>query len=319
MARMQRKCVFYVHNKHFARQTWRLLHAVCMKSPTLRVFLLVCVAWCVACSAAFAQSTPNKLEFEVASIKPSAPQPMGRIMIQMGTDAGMLRYTNVAMKDIVRVAYKIKDFQVDGPDWLGSERYDIVAKLPDGAKEDQVPEMLQALLAERFKLAVHHGSKEEPIYALIVGKDGAKLKPAESQPAPAAAPTPGGGAPSAGAPRGTFRMMMSPNGMRLQLSTASVSEVADAVSRVMERPVVDMTDIKGQYEFDFTFQPEKLPGLRRGGPGAAANNSGAADSSTEPAPTLGEAIAPYGLKLDARKAPMDMLIVDHIEKTPTEN
>src|SRR6516164_1966598 len=94
------------------------------------------------CYAAFGQPA-----FEVASIKPADPSPMGQIQIRMGTDAGMLRYTNVSLKDCIRVAYRVKDFQIEGPDWIGDTRFNITAKLPEGAATDQVPEMLQKLLA----------------------------------------------------------------------------------------------------------------------------------------------------------------------------
>jgi uncharacterized protein (TIGR03435 family) len=120
-------------------------------------------------SASFAQ---QPLLFEVASIKPSDPQPMGQIMIGMKSDAGMVRYTNISLKDCIRTAYRVKDFQVQGPDWIDSARFDITAKLPAGASEDQVPEMLRALLAERFKLTIRHDVKEQSIYALTPGKGG---------------------------------------------------------------------------------------------------------------------------------------------------
>ena len=87
----------------------------------------------LAYTTAFGQQPSGKLAFEVASIKPSQPLPMGQMRIMMSTDGGMLRYNNVSLKDCIRVAYRVKDFQVQGPDWLGSARFDIVAKLPDGA------------------------------------------------------------------------------------------------------------------------------------------------------------------------------------------
>jgi uncharacterized protein (TIGR03435 family) len=130
------------------------------------------------CSAAFGQ---QKVEFEVASIKPSEPTPMGMIRIGMSADAGMVRYMNSSLRDVIRTAYRVKDFQIEGPDWMSSARFDITAKLPDGASKDQIPEMLQALLAERFKLQLHRDNKEHAVYALVVGKGGPKLKPAEVQ------------------------------------------------------------------------------------------------------------------------------------------
>ena len=91
-----------------------------------------------------------KIAFEVVSIKPAQPESGGKMRVAMNADAGMLRYINVSLKDCIRVAYRVKDFQVEGPDWLNSARFDIVAKLPADASKDQIPDMLQDLLAERF-------------------------------------------------------------------------------------------------------------------------------------------------------------------------
>jgi len=84
-------------------------------------------------------------------------------------------YGNVSLKDVLATAYAVKRYQITGPSWLDSERYDITAKLPDGVSRDQVPVMLQALLTDRFKMSIHKESKEEPVYALTVGKNGPKL------------------------------------------------------------------------------------------------------------------------------------------------
>src|SRR5438105_1093800 len=103
-----------------------------------------------AVPSAFPQS--SRLEFEVASIKPASPQQSGMMRVGMNVDAGRLTYENVALRECIRAAYRVKDYQISGPDWLSSLRFDISAKLPEGATRDQVPEMLQALLADRFKL-----------------------------------------------------------------------------------------------------------------------------------------------------------------------
>ena len=193
---------------------------------------------------------PAKPAFEVASIKPSKPMTMGKVFIRMDADASMLRYSNVTLKDCIRTAYDVKDFQVQGPDWLGSERFDIVAKLPAGSSKDQIPEMLQSLLAERFKLHLHRERKEHAIYALVVGKNGAKLTPAEVQtPKPNESPKPPGDA---------MMMRMSPEGAHLKAPSATLSRLAEMISRFTERPVIDDTGIKGQYDFDLAFMPETM-------------------------------------------------------------
>src|SRR5690242_10517264 len=128
--------------------------------------------------ALLAQS-PQAPAFEVASVKPAAPQEAGKVAIRLGGDAGRINYTNVSLKDVVARAYKMKPYQISGPSWMDSERYDITAKIPEGATQDQVPAMLQALLTERFKMTVRKESKEQPIYALVLGKSGSKLKKAD--------------------------------------------------------------------------------------------------------------------------------------------
>jgi uncharacterized protein (TIGR03435 family) len=241
----------------------------------------------------------------------------------MNADSGMLRYTNVSLKDCIRVAYKVKEFQIEGPDWLGSARFDITAKFPEGATKDQIPDMLQALLADRFKLALHRDTKDHAIYALVVGKGGPKLKPAEvtapELPPNGPLPPPGRGP----IPRGAMMMTMDGSGMHLKASSATLAGVAEAISRFTERPVVDETEIKGQYDFDLVFSPETTRGMRTlaGGsmPPPPPPGSEHADAPAEPAGSIFDAVQRYGLRLEARKAPIEILTVDHIDKIPTEN
>ena len=299
---------------------------------------ILCATLLSGC-AAFGQQPA----FEVASIKPAAPMQMGKMMIRMTADAGMLRYTNVSLEDCIRNAYRVKDFQVQGPDWLGGARFDIVAKLPDGASQDQVPEMLQALLADRFKLVLHREAKEHAIYALVAAKGGPKLKPAEVS---ADVPPPGdgpavsggmvaggpGGLPKGGPPRGNVMMRMDSAGAHLKAPSATIAMLADMLSRFSERPVVDMSGIEGRYDFDLVFSPETIHGMAGGpgpgpgrGPMMAPPPGGAPEHPPVDAPPAGSAgsiydsVQHYGLKLEPRKAPMEILIVDSIEKTPTEN
>ena len=283
---------------------------------------------CLSVAAAFGQAG-DKVAFEVASIKPAPQQAMNQIRIGMQADGGMLRYTNVSIKEMVRVAYKVKDFQIEGPDWMGSTRFDINAKFPAGATEDQVPEMLQALLAERFKLILHKDSQERPVYAMVVGKNGPKLKAAEVQTdnvappgGPPAAGVPGAGAavrPGGPVPRGAMMLMMDPAGMHFKAASATLAQFAEAISRFTERPVQDMTGLPGQYEFDMTFTPEVTRGMpRMMGPPPGAGGDRPAEP-VEHAESIVDAVQHYGLKMEPRKSAVDILTIDHIEKTPTEN
>ena len=288
------------------------------------------------CGSLVAQ-TGAGLSFEVASIKPAAPPEMGKIRIGMSVDGGMLRYTNASLKDVIKNAYRVKDFQIEGPDWLGSERFDIQAKFPTGATEKDVPEMLQSLLAERFKLALHRDTKDHAIYALVAGKDGAKLKRSDVQTAavePDEPKAPGGGNERAGTsdvakvagpggvgPRngGAMMMMMDPSGMHLKAAATTLSGLAEAISHFTERPVVDMTGIQGQYDFDLVFSPETIRGMRAMTGPMPHQGGEQSEAPPEQAPNIVDAVQKYGLKLESRRGPLEILTIDHIEKTPTEN
>jgi len=127
-------------------------------------------------------SDPPRLAFEVASIKPSedlnsliAAGKIPRFMPRI--DDSQVDLSFISLEQLIVMAYEVKPYQVSGPDWIKTTRFDISAKLPDGGKKDQVPAMLRALLEERFKLAIHRETRDHPVYALIVGKDGSKLTP----------------------------------------------------------------------------------------------------------------------------------------------
>jgi uncharacterized protein (TIGR03435 family) len=150
---------------------------------TISVFILVIMA--VTSAAVFAggvlpQAENPPLAFEVASIKPNIPDGSGQM--RMGTQplpGGRLNVTNASLKMLIRFAYNIDDAQISGgPSWLDSDRYDIVAKGEGNATTDQLRQMLQSLLADRFQLKFHHDSKELPVYALLAARNGPKLKPA---------------------------------------------------------------------------------------------------------------------------------------------
>lgn len=171
--------------------------------------------WAFAQAPAAPVAAPS---FEVASIKPAPPIEPQKIMagtlhIGMTIDSARVDIGNLSLADLIRTAYKVKPYQVSGPEWMGGLRWDIVAKMPEGGTREQVPAMLQALLAERFKLAIHHDSKDHAVYALVVGKNGLKMKEAEPDPVVAAPPAaePTGTKPgmTVGTPDG--QMKISPN------------------------------------------------------------------------------------------------------------
>ena len=143
--------------------------------------------------AAMAQAPAAKPQFEVATIKPAAPLnpamvASGKLHVGMNVDAARVDIGFLSLNDLILLAYKVKQHQLIAPDWAKNQRFDILAKMPEGATKEQVPEMLQGLLAERFGLTFHKEMKEQSVYGLVVGKGGPKLK--ESSTEEEAAPKP---------------------------------------------------------------------------------------------------------------------------------
>jgi uncharacterized protein (TIGR03435 family) len=188
--------------------------------------------------------------------------------------------------------------------------------------------MLQALLAERFGLKVHRESKEQAIFALVVGKNGPKLKEAAPDPdAPSAASggvsisRDGQGVAVKGGPMGNARMSVGPGGaMHMEAGNMAMVQFAEMLSRFVDRPVVDMTELKGQYQIALDLSREDLGNVARSAgvmlPPAAPPGDAASDPSGG---SIFQAVQQLGLKLDPRKAPLDKIVVDHLEKAPTEN
>jgi len=307
-----------------------------MKAPWAFVFLA---------AAAFAQTPAPKLEFEVASIRPAGPiekmVASGKMHIGMHVDGARVDIGAMSVPDLIYLAYKVKRFQVTGAgsDGINAQRYDIMAKMPEGATKDQVPEMLQALLADRFKLTLHRETKDQSVYALLVAKGGPKMKPAADDPPPSAdpdAPKPdnnikfkmdggGQGAVVSGGQNGNMKVSMANGGMHFQMDKMPISALIDFLARFVEKPIVDETDLKGNYQIAMDLSMDDMRAVAKsagvaippGGPGGEPGK-GPADVS-EPTGSIFSSIQQLGLKLEPRKAPLEFLVVDHVEKTPTEN
>ncbi len=280
--------------------------------------------------AAFAQSPPPLPEFEVASVRPSAPPGADSLAVGIHIDGAQVRCASLSLKDYLALAYNLKSYQISGPDWIASERFDIAAKLPAGAAREQIRDMVQALLLNRFQLKAHRDKKEFPVYALVVAKGGPKMKESPQDPGSAGAGrgnidiTAGGGRGGSGADLGNgSSFTMGENGFDAVKLT--MPSFADMLARFADRPVLDMTDLKGAYDFSLQFTPEDFRAMRLRAAIAAgvsvslppetmrAVMEGASGDS------LFAAVETLGLKLDARKGPLDVLVVDHVEKTPSEN
>ena len=298
----------------------------------------------IAAGVALAQTSP-KLEFEVASIKPAPPPGDGRIMVGSRGGPGSpdpSQYTadNATIKMLVINAYNVKAYQVTGPSWIDSERYNILARVPVGVTQEQFREMLQNLLADRFKIVLHHETKESPLYELTQVKTGSKLKattgdPNAPPPPPAAPGAARGGPPPMGKdgmpelPKtgGRGMMMMFMNGKaRIAGNVQAASSLADMLSNQLGSPVLDKTGLTGFFDFTLDFAPDSVGGRGiLGGlpppppppPGAAAERP--PDAPSDLPPLLTAIQEQLGLKLDKTKGPLDFIVVDKGDKVPTEN
>ena len=295
------------------------------------------------------------LAFEVATIKLARPlqeQAMsGKVHVGVNIDAGRVDIGAMSVADLITIAYKVKPHQISGPDWLNIDRFDIVAKIPDGVDKEKVPEMMQALLADRFKLTFHREDKDHQIYALVVGKNGPKLKESPPDPEP---PKEGDTPPkeekgvmiinngndsmrikqsgntttvNSGA-NGTTRVTMEDGHMKMELSKMSMEGLAAVISRFVDKPVMDMTELKGNYQMTIQLTMEDMMNAARAqgmqipgaSPGGAASSSRPADAASDPSgSSIFSTVQQMGLKLEARKAPIETIIIDHVEKAPTEN
>jgi len=323
------------------------------------------LAGCLFVALSAAQAPAPAPSFEVASIKPAPPIVPQKIMsgqmhIGMSIDSARVDIGNLSLADLIRTAYKVKPYQISGPDWMAAQRFDVLAKMPAGSTKEQVPEMLQGLLAERFKLAIHHETREHPVYALVPGKGGPKMKEAEPAPVPVAAagePAPakpgmvigtpdgqvrvnpnadGEGATVAGGAFGQMKVSMGEGGrMRMGFARITMASLAELLSRFTDKPVLDMTELKGNYQvaLDLSMDemrsvamamsaqmgmPSPMGGGGRGG-NAPGGTSPADAASTPGGSSILAAVQQLGLKLDSRKLPLDTIVVDHLEKMPTEN
>jgi uncharacterized protein (TIGR03435 family) len=322
--------------------------------------------------AAFAQTKPA---FEVATIKPAPPLDAAKLAaalqaggkMPIGANVEFLRaeYLYLDLRSLMSYAYGVKPYQITGPDWMATTRFDIVAKMPEGSKKEDAPKMLQTLLEERFKLATHRASAEHPVLALVVGKGGPKLKASADKPVAIdeSAPLKPGESKMDGLDgpvrvkvdlttgssvidmglqgKMSYKLNPATQTFHIDFSMTTMAGFADMITQLFEqlggtggRQVVDMTGIQGNYDATVELSLAEIIAMARsagadipigapaGTPGGGAGGRGNVPVASDPgggSSSLADAVQSMGLKLESRKAMVDQLIVDHIEKTPTEN
>jgi uncharacterized protein (TIGR03435 family) len=272
---------------------------------------------------AFGQTLP---QFEVASVKQVQP---GNQRVDLGyhIDGAMVTCRALSLKDYIRLAYDVQLHQIVGPEWLGENRFDLQAKLPDGAKPEQIRDMIKSLLAERFHLRLHKESKEFPVYALIQAKGGSKLTPSapdtpeQADEKPATNVQASGSAQGVNISLGQGAFFTFANN-KLEGQRLLMSSFATVLSRFMDKPVLDMTGLPGRYDFSLNVTDEDYMAMQiRAAISAGITLPPQALKVLEMASgdSLQSAMDKVGLRLDSRKAPLDVLVIDQADKTPTEN
>jgi len=287
--------------------------------------LLLALALIPLTAPAQAPTPPATPQFEVASIKPAAnngvSDHLAKISREFGrsdrrpgvipmADPGYLRLKNWALVDLIAAAYSVRATQVSGPDWLSEQVFDIEAKLPDGAPKEQVNAMLQSLLEDRFGLKAHRATQTGQGFALVVGKDGPKLKPAQPPPALAEGLT-----DEERKAQLQQKMQANVDAMRKRRQediasgqppeqfnseswgSITTEELAAQLVRFAGAPVVDQTGLTGQYSVTIR----------------------TSTNADVPGGTIFDAVEKLGLKLEPRKVTVESVVVDQVSKTPTAN
>lgn len=282
---------------------------------------VVLMAVTILCIGLRAQNQPAGPRFEVASVKPVANDdrpPMVREMMRNSRAAGAIpmagpgriRLEKWALLDLIAAAYSVRTSQVSGPSWLADQTFDIEATVPAGAPKEQLNAMLQALLEERFGLKLHRDRQTKQGFALVVAKNGPKLKPADPPPAPVEGL---GDEERKAKSRQDAQERMAGMMKRMQenresgtpltglnrasWTSATSQEMASRLELFTEAPVVDETGLTGKYSASIeTWKNADVPGG-----------------------TVFDAVAKLGLKLEPRKLTIETVVVDEVSKTPTAN
>ncbi len=325
------------------------------------IFVFLC-----ASGIATGQAPTAKLAFDVATVRPSPPPDPAKIRaeIQAGrlprvgphVNASRAEYINMNLKDLIALAWNLRGYQVSGPDWLGSERFDIEATMPQGATKNDAPAMLQALLEERFKLTAHESDEEHKVLALLVGKNGPKIKKSATAPQPVDENAPlKPNEMTMDGPDGPVRMKRNSDGsmvfdlgmrgtvtvkldtinqaLRIESSMVTMGGFTDTLSVLLGQmggqQVVDQTGLKGDYQLAVEISLADLMSMAQSQgmgpppppPPTGGTGANAAPSASDPsgASSVYQSVKQLGLELNERNAKVKRLVIDHVEKAPTEN
>jgi uncharacterized protein (TIGR03435 family) len=255
-------------------------------------------AICACASLAGGQEAAADSAFEVASVKLLTE----RRPIPARIEAKRISLPFTTLGYLITLGYSVKNYQIVGPDWLGINRYEVIANIPGRGTPAQLPAMFRRLLRERFRLEAHEESRTRTVYALFEDTGGHRLKRTEVSTAPDAAK----------GPVPPPLTLTSSGGLRMR--GATLEKFADALSGSLGEPVLDMTGIEGDYDIEIKVEPSELPGLR-----ILSESVGATVLQEPLAPNLPSGLRALGLKLATRKTSLRYIVIDHVEKLPAPN
>lgn len=262
-------------------------------------------------------------QFEVASIKPTGSQRPAQMRDFPGRLAGRFMM-NAPLRVLMETAYRAQPFQImGGPEWIASEQYEVNAKAVGNADRAQILLMLQSLLEDRFRLQIHRESREMPVYALVTARGGLKLPPLREGtcveqtnpqpplPEPGGRMQPPGQGPMPSVRCGGVGVRLEPGGARLTGGKVPMAEFARVLSQVLGRPVTDRTGFSGAFDVNLDFLPDDTTG------GLPAPPPGTIPAETA-SPSIFSAVQQLGLRLESTKGPVEVLVIDHVER-PSAN
>jgi uncharacterized protein (TIGR03435 family) len=244
----------------------------------------------------------ERAEFETASVKPA-----DRCIFKSSVDAGRVAFNGYPLKLFLSEAFKVKMDQIIGPSWLESDCFTVIATIPEGATKEQLPAMLQALLAERFKLTAHKESRLRRGYALVVAKNGPQFKESDLNSSSVRE--------HAGQVRFGFGAGPQKGSIKGNMTMAAL---AHHLSTTMHDPVQDLTGLKGTYDIDLSWGEQNAEN------DAATTHSSSTDSRVGlPADATDSIFTSIrdllGLRLEPDKQQVEVVLIDHIERVPTAN
>ncbi|HWG38752.1 MAG TPA: TIGR03435 family protein [Terriglobales bacterium] len=290
-------------------------------------FAILCLALAVLAGAQAAPPT----SFDAFSIKPSPPPEGGRMRLSDQYDPTRITIENLPLRDIIQSAFELKPYQLVAPDWMGDARFNITAVTASPATQAQMNKLLQAMLTQQFKLTFHRDTKETETYALTTTDAGAKLKapgPEGVQPAFTVQ-----GQPSRPLPKGGLQMSLRSMGGSPAITLRgdlTMEDLASNFARQLGKQVTDETGLTGDYDINLTFAVpsggtlfSKAAAARMAARGAGAgpdpgrgDGGNAPPEAADPAPSIFTAVQQLGLKLESKKGPVELLVIDSALKSP---